>query len=107
MVSKIGNPRLSHLVKYGKFAASICAAKEIGSTGDRINITQNANDSLYSQLRAIDENSYMKEKEKKAAGLPFFKTHTELPSRKPEGTVDRLPKIDPSSFKERGSFLFL
>ena len=75
MVSKINNPRLSHLVKYGKFAASICAAKKIGSTLDSINITQNANDCFNSQLRAIDEKSYMKEKEKKAAGLQAFKTH--------------------------------
>lgn len=94
VVSKIGNPGISPLMKYGGAGLGVYFGNEVGKTMDRINITQGSNDFLQAQIKAIQEAHYLTPKEKQAAHAQALKVHAEMASRRPEGTLDRMAKIE-------------
>ena len=94
VTSKIGHPGIAHLAKFGGLAASIVAVNETGRAADAVINSYNADKALNSQLESIDKTQNLTLNDKREATKDAFKMHHEIATRKPEGTIDRVCKIE-------------
>lgn len=92
--SKIGNPALDQLLKFGGFAAGGYAANEMGRVADQYMGMKSAISALQVQLDKIESSPYLSPKEKAKATKEAFKLYAELAHKTPEGTLDRITKVE-------------
>lgn len=67
---------------------------EVGRLSDGYVIVGTANSALSERLSAIENNSYMTPKEKKQAMQESLKIHATMIQAKPQGTFDRMSKVE-------------
>lgn len=94
VTSKIGNPALDGLARFGGFAALGFAINEGGKIAGGYATINNANDALKIEIEAIEESPYLSPKQKAAATQEALKSHQQMVKTPPQGTLDRIAKIE-------------
>ena len=94
VVSKIGNPGWDAATRFGGFAVLGLAINEGGTVIDGHTTVSNANGILGAQLTAIEESPYLSPKQKALATQEALKTHHQMAQKAPQGTLDRVAKIE-------------
>lgn len=94
VISKIGNPGIDGATRFGGFAVLGLGVNECGRLLEGYETVKNANEALAAQLAAIEGSHYLTTKEKAAATLEAINSHQQTVRRPPQGTFDRIAKID-------------
>ena len=94
VTSKIGNPGLDGLARFGGFAALGFAINEGGKIIDGYATVDNANDALKTQIAAIEGSPYLSPKQKAAATEEAIRSHQQMVKKPAQGTLDRIAKIE-------------
>ena len=94
VVSKIGNPGWDAATRFGGFAVLGLAVNEGGKFVDGRTTVINGNDFLGAQLTVIEESPYLSPKQKSLATQQALKAHYQMAQKAPEGTLDRVAKIE-------------
>ena len=94
VTSKIGNPGLDGLARFGGFAALGFAINEGGKIAGGYATVNNANEALKLALEGIEKSPYLSPKQKAIATLEAIRSQQQMVKTPPQGTLDRIAKIE-------------
>lgn len=94
VISKIGNPGLDALARFGGFAAAGLTANEIGRVVDSYAKVSNGNEFLKIRLEEIDKNPNLTPFQKQLETKETLRLHAAMIQTPSEGTLDRMTKVE-------------
>ena len=103
VVKKFGNPGTAHLLKFAGVATAGYGVNELGRIADTYAIPKGAQVGLEGSLKSLEENTFLSDKDKAQLAKEAFHTKNNMLNRTPEGTFDRMAKME-SYQKMTGNF---
>lgn len=94
VVDKIGNSGFEPLTRFTVFAVAGLAVNEGARIADSYGIVNTANSALGERMSAIENNSDLTTKQKGQAIQESVKIHANMIQSKPQGTIDRMAKVE-------------